>query len=178
MLDRMMPMRATLVLVLALAGTAHADEDDTKSPLAAGLISAGGTAVAIFGGGAALVSVNYTHSTAAKVSLVATSAVSWLTLPSLGHYYAGDWVSTGTVVRAVGLGLMGLAALGNDHDENNAPILPALGALTVLTGMAIDIATAPRAAREYNTQRRVAISPAIFPSASGPLVGVSVGGQF
>jgi hypothetical protein len=169
--------------ITLISTSAHAgDDDETKSPIVGGLLSAGGTAVAIWGGGGAFVGVNHTSSTAAKVGLATTATVSWLALPSLGHYYAGDWVSTGTVVRAVGLGIVGFAVLTDDHNENDAPILPALGMLTVLTGMVIDIATAPATTREYNTSHsphsRVSISPSVLSTSSGPVIGIGAGGQF
>jgi hypothetical protein len=67
--------------------------------------------------------------------------------------------------------------LTDDHNENDAPLLPVLGGLTVLAGMAIDIATAPGAARDYNSHR-VSILPTVLTPPSGPVVGLGVGGRF
>jgi hypothetical protein len=169
-------MRSLVVAVLLIATTAHADNDsdDDASPVTAGLLSAGGTAVAYIGG-IKIMDGTVPGTSARDVAFGATAAA-WIALPSLGHWYAHDWLSTGFVIRAISVGAVALAAQDNScEDEPCASSFLILGGVIgLVTGTVMDIATAPNAAHDYNAHRHLTIAPTVLMPPSGPVIGVGV----
>jgi len=94
--------------------------------------------------------------------------------PGFGHWYSGEIVSTGLVIRAgaIATGIGAGLALESGRDDLGLK----LGTVTMLgftTGVVWDIATARRAAREYNASVRTTIVPL-----AGDTTGVAVAGAF
>ncbi len=172
-------MRSLVVAVLLVASTARAnaesESDDDVSPATATLLSAAGTAVA-YVGSIKLADATSMSATSTRDLAIGASAAAWIALPSLGHWYAHDWLSTGLVIRTVSIGLIALAA----HDNNceDAPcggdFVIAGAMLGLVTGTVWDLATAPGAASNYNARRRVTIAPTVLTPPSGPVIGVGV----
>jgi hypothetical protein len=106
-------------------------------------------------------------------------AVSGLTAvmltPSLGHWYAGRYVTFGMGLRLAGAGFIVLlaATAGDDFPPQKefAPGLVLMGAGTLL-----DIAMAGSAARDYNTRFRLA--PTVLNDGRGPLPGLAAAASF
>ncbi len=99
-------MRLVRVVLLALASPAHAEPDQATATL----LSAGGTVLPIAG----IASVSSLPKRA-KWPVFVASVGGLLVAPSAGHFYAGEYLSTGFKVRIVGatiLGLGGAVALG------------------------------------------------------------------
>ncbi len=115
--------------------------------------------------------------------------------PSLGHWYAGEFLTTGMALRGVGglLFITGVAqalsgacwggddgsSCGGDEDDGEALIL--LGAGAYVGGMIYDVATAGAAARRYNRKHgaQMAVAPTMIPAAGGAMaMGMGVSGSF
>ena len=109
------------------------------------------------------------------MKVLAGGALVGVTLgPSFGHWYSGEIVSTGLLIRggAIATGIGAGFALESGRDDLGV----ALGTVTMLgfaTGVVWDIATARRAAREYNASVQTTIVPL-----TGDTTGVEVAGAF
>ncbi|MEO8553561.1 MAG: hypothetical protein ABI678_26485, partial [Kofleriaceae bacterium] len=121
---------------------------------------------------------------------LATAAIT----PSLGHFYAGEYVTIGMAARAVGAGL---ATYGLVHysrittcddahaagtmckslDSGAYPLL-GLAAIAFVGGIAHDVGDAAPAVHRWNEKHGFVIAPTLIPSASGPTSGLSIAGQF
>lgn len=170
-------MRSLLVLVfiVGLTSPALADEPDDKSPTAALLLSSTGTLAAY------LTFVRAVDATDSSRDLrIGLSAAAWIALPSLGHWYAHDWMTKGLVIRTLGLAGIALGAQQSCEDEpcgGDFLIIASIGA--VITGTLWDIASAPSAADEYNAAHAHAtFSPAVLTPPSGPVFGLGLSGTF
>lgn len=105
--------------------------------------------------------------------------------PSLGHWYAGDYLTAGLGMRAGGTALLvvGLGEAlqcldvndGSCHSGGEAPLL--IGAGLFVTGSIYDIATAGRAANQWNKEH-LRLAPTMISSAGHSTVGVGLGGSF
>jgi uncharacterized membrane protein YfcA len=170
-----MKLAAVALLALLLPSIAHAnDEPDTRDPGNALALSIAGT----FVGAAVLIPTGSMKNEDWKVGipLLALAEV----LPSVGHFYAGNYVSPGLVTRLVG-GAMIVIALKDPFESDqivsgNARALGISGMLLTLGGTVYDIATAGREARRYNA-RTVSVTPAIATS-EGMSPGFAVAGRF
>ena len=116
--------------------------------------------------------------------------------PSLGHWYAGEFLTTGMALRGVGglLFITGVAQAlsgacwgGGDcggsggGGENDGAALILLGAGSYVGGTVYDVATAGAAARRYNRTHgaQMAVAPTMIPSAGGAMaMGMGVRGSF
>jgi hypothetical protein len=170
-------VRALLAVVftVALTATARADEPDDKSPTGAILLSSTGTLAAY------LTFVRAVDATDSSRDLrIGISAAAWIALPSLGHWYAHDWVSKGFVIRTLGLAGIALGARQTCEDDpcgGDFLVIASIGA--VITGTIWDIASAPSAADEYNASHAHAtLAPAVLTPPSGPVVGLGINGTF
>ena len=168
-------MRALVILAL-LARFAHAEPAE-KSPTTALLLSASGTVASA----AALAYAFHLDSGRMANTYAAIGITGLLVHPSLGHWYAGNGLSTGLLVRAGGGALVLTAALmamdcRQDHTCGDSPTgARALGgAGVILAGAIWDIATAPSAARRWNARHALAITP----TATAHGAGLAVGGTF
>ena len=180
------PLLLACVSALALAPrVATADAPEPRSPNTALLLSAGGTLASV--GLFALGAHDY-HKQNEGLELAGT--LSALVTPSLGQWYAGQYVTIGMAARAAGgvafvaglseestcIGYEGRCTLGRD----NAEFLWLAGAFVFAGGVIYDVAAARSAAADYNTRHRapVALAPTILSSPSGPVMGVGLGGSF
>jgi len=117
------------------------------------------------------------NSTMANVGAIGT-----MFAPSLGHWYAHHYFSRGLGLRIVGTGaaMVGLAmAIGDifddqsNHDDFTPGLLMLAGVGLYIGGTLDDIATAPRAVRDYNSRfENVQLVPVINQNGGGmSLVG-------
>lgn len=114
--------------------------------------------------------------------------------PSLGQFYAGEYVTIGMAARVVGAGLATyglthythITACDDAHvagtmcksiDSGAYPLL-GLAAIAFVGGMAYDVGDAAPAVKRWNEKHGFVVAPAIIPSASGPTSGLSIAGQF
>lgn len=157
---------------------------DAKSPTTAILLSLGGTA-----GSLALMVAGANSSGANADSLVTVGLLSTLVTPSLGHWYAGHYLTGGMAMRAGGgvLVIAGLAqALGSSLDSENSgsgdngdsgAAMFLVGAGLYVGGALYDIATAPSAAERWNTTH-LQLAPTMVSSGTHTTVGLGLGGSF
>ncbi|MEZ4398841.1 MAG: hypothetical protein R3B06_02390 [Kofleriaceae bacterium] len=106
--------------------------------------------------------------------------------PSVGHWYTGDYLTTGLGMRVAGSGLavlgivMALSGNGpgrsSDGADGTGLLLVMAGAGLYVGGTVHDIATAPRAARRKN--RTLAARVALSPTVTRTSAGLAVGGSF
>jgi hypothetical protein len=149
-----------------------------------------GTAVALSAGGtmasATLLVVGVETKNGA---LAAAGLISSLVTPSAGEIYAGRVVTPGLVLRLVSAGaaVAGLeeafkcflASSPCQHDPGLAAGLIVAGGIGYASGILYDIATAGRAVDDYNQRMHVRVTPTVIPTAaSGPAVGLGIGGSF
>jgi hypothetical protein len=175
------------VLALALTTTVVRADDGAptpKSETTAFELSLGGTAAS-----AALVLAG---SETNNGDLMLFGLASSLVTPSLGQWYSGQPLTTGMAIRAAsavvtiaGLGeALGCSSDFSDtpHSCGNGPGYMMLGGLIGYAGGTIyDIATAGRAARDYNDAHglRMRVSPTVMHTPSGAsTMGVGIGGTF
>lgn len=168
-------MKFLLVLML-LAGVAHAETDD-RSEVTAGALAVGGSLV-----GPALITLAFEEGNQAGTplhdqfwQLMAGGGAAILIGPSLGNWYAGQLDSTGLNLRlggglAVGVGVALVASGfsfgdgGNDGEVLLGGLIGLAGAGMVAAGTVLDVINAPMAvARRHH----VAIAPMISPRQTG-----------
>ncbi len=147
-----------------------------KDPGVATLLSIAGTVVptaALFAAGSA---------GSAGGDVFVASVIGMELGPSLGHWYAGDYLTAGLGLRAGGTALV-VAGLSQAFDCNGdscrssgtAPA--AFGAALFASGVVYDIATAGHAANAWNTGH-LQLAPTTISSAGHATVGVGLGGSF
>jgi len=108
--------------------------------------------------------------------------------PSLGHWYAGEFLTTGMALRGVG-GLLVIAGVaqalscfegcGGGAGAAGGVILA--GAGSYVGGTIYDVATAGDAARRYNRSHgaQMAVAPTMIPTGGGAMaMGMGVSGSF
>ncbi|MGE5183342.1 MAG: hypothetical protein ACM31C_14830 [Acidobacteriota bacterium] len=171
--------------------------DEPRSPRTARLLSGAGPLMSLgvvaVGGLVAGAGSNPAHWRQDLGAGIAWVGVASLPLaPSFGHWYAGDYLTPGLGLRALGIGLfVGGAAnytLRIDCADLDCPpakdntlggTLMLLGLVSYTTGWFYDVATAGRAAREYNRgHSRLSIAPTAIRGASATSYGLVVGGSF
>lgn len=100
--------------------------------------------------------------------------------PSTGHIYRGKLLTSGFVVRGIGLVAMGtgvgLELRCFEHCESNlGGVLAVLGLFVYIGGTVHDIAEAPSEVRKHNQRLK---SVTVAPMITGQSVGFALGGQF
>jgi hypothetical protein len=174
---------ATLALLLMIhARTAHADD---KSPALALGLSVGSTV-----GGFLLVGSLDSDSEGAPRELMVPAALMMVTGPSWGHVYTGDYdlAIGGTLLRLVGGAMMaeGMGDCVVDGSDpysidppceypNKTPGLVAAGAVLVFGTALAEMIDAPLAAKRYNREHAVTVTPMTGP---GHGYGLSLSGRF
>ena len=179
----MLKLLVTGIVVRVLAFPVHFAAADTAAPElksrnTATLLSFGGTLTSIgviaFGG----------HS--ANDPLTAAGLVSALIAPSAGQIYAGEVVTVGMGIRAaaIGAGVGGYQMLLDCLTEGGTCRHGALsitlitaGLVGYTTGAMYDVATAGAAVDRHNRRVQLQVAP-ILATASGPAVGIGLGGSF
>ena len=174
---RMIRTTTVLVLVASLA-TAHAE----KSVRTAQVLSGVGTGVssglflAAFLTGDKEGSVNHP----VLYTAIGTSVIT----PSLGEYYAGQYVTVGSVVRVLAGGLAIYAVTAQTETvrcatiefseckelTGTATVLLGIAALAFVGGAAYDVMDADDAVKRYNARTRMALVPAVTPESAGLVV--------
>ena len=198
-------MRKLLVtaFILATSATALAQPTEaptapTKSPDKALALSAAGTAAGIgmMVGGLAL---NPTERPEAGWGVFLTGVAVTTAGPSLGHAYAGDPWTAGLAIRgggavafATGTVIMLRNFKANDNCRDSSPStcdftgamvgggVAGVGLLAIGAGAALDIATAPGAAKRWNERHGVTMSvtPTLVSGREGTTTGIGVVGTF
>lgn len=160
-----------------------ATSEGTKSPQTALLLSLGGTA-----GSVALMVAGAASNSPSGDSLMTAGLLSSLITPSLGHWYAGHYLTGGMAMRGGGgvLVIAGVAqALGAEfasdggdgsNGDSGATML-LVGAGLYVGGTIYDIATAPAAAERWN-EKHLALAPTLVSSGTHTTVGLGLGGSF
>ena len=174
------PMRAlaTVAALALLASPARAEEQRKRGSTALAL-SASGTAVSL---GIMIVAARDATSGEDADRMMLVGAGALLLAPSLGHWYAGDKISTGLLARLGGTALMITGAvmaydcddLDADCRRDSGESVAMLGAGVFIAGVLWDVATAPDAARRWNARHGVAITPTVTSGGAG----LSFGGSF
>ncbi len=119
---------------------------------------------------------------------LATAAIA----PSLGEFYAGEYVTIGMAARVVGAGLAvytlkhytvatacdGQTGLGCKRLDSPAFPLLGLAAIAFVGGMAYDVQDAGDAVARWNARHHFTAAPIIIEGPTGPAPGLSVSGLF
>jgi hypothetical protein len=174
--------RVVVLACLLSASAAHAD-DEPKSPTVALALSAGAGVVLPVALFASAVAANTPLAPTRPSALFLGGALVAAGVgPSLGHWYVGEYLTTGLWIRLAGGAVVALVASSNSCGglgcEGSATTLLALGAVTVGVGMIVDVATARGAARSFNHHGAVTITPTVMTARSGPVMGLGLGGSF
>jgi hypothetical protein len=161
---------AVLAFVITAASTsiARAGEKDEGTALTLSIVPVAAAAVAgIATAGDAFDEHPSTGTQVAQWSALAGMAIG----PSFGHWYAGDAIPTGLVIRGTGIAMaLGAVALGDNGHEDLAIGVAITGLVAFDVGVVYDLWTVRGAARTHN-QRDHAMSVA-------PLVGDTRGMAF
>jgi hypothetical protein len=169
------PVRApSLVPITARAANADLKNEDTALAW-----SLGGTAASV---GMMVIGAKSNNG-----ELAVAGALSSLITPSLGEWYAGQYMTWGMGLRAAGLVSMTAGAVDSfcwdNCDQNKVSqgrTLLTLGMIGYIGGALVDIAGAPHAARSYNEAHasHLSFAPTALRSGSTTAYGVGVGGSF
>ncbi|HEY0255780.1 MAG TPA: hypothetical protein VGC41_29835, partial [Kofleriaceae bacterium] len=173
-------------------GAAHADEPAPKSEKTAQILSGVGVGVsgALILAGFAFTDSVFPYNRPLMYAGLGTALVT----PSLGEFYAGEYLTIGMAARAVGVGL---AVYGLTHYTEDvlcqaedtgktgckslkAGAIPFLGlaAIAFVGGMAYDVSDAGEAVQRWNARHGFTITPTVVPTTTGPAPGISLVGQF
>ena len=126
--------------------------------------------------------------------LMYTGLASAAITPSLGQFYAGEYVTIGMAARVVGAGIATYAlthysktstcdnatmagSMCKTLDSGAFPLL-GLAAIAFVGGMAYDVGDASPAVQRWNEHHGFQVAPAVLPGPNGPAAGLSVVGQF
>lgn len=116
----------------------------------------------------------------ARANAFGVLAVSVLVLgPSAGHWYAGEGVTTGLVLRAGGVAGFAALAIYDPHLDHPATTIVGLAAAIGLyeTGLIWDAVTMPRAVRHFNQEHALALVPLVT-SQQTSATGLAIAGAF
>ena len=185
-------MRLATVCALIGMATAPARAEGEKSEQTAMILSGVGTGVSSVLIFAAFLDENADQpfNKPLMYTGLATAAIT----PSLGQFYAGEYITIGMAARVVGAGI---ATYGLTHytktgtcdnatmsgsmcktlDSGAYPLL-GLAAIAFVGGMAYDVGDAGPAVKRWNERHGFAIAPAVVPTVTGPAPGISFAGQF
>jgi hypothetical protein len=176
-----MKLRAAAVIATIAVGPsiasaqelAPADEKDEDTALGASLIPV----IAGLAGTVITAKWTFDDDPPLAVKLTAWGSVGLLTFgPSFGHWYAGETVTTGLLLRGGGLaGLVGgVALLVNDVGDERVGIGLALaGQAAFATGIVHDLWTVRRSVRERAGERSTTVVPLV-----GETSGLALAGDF
>lgn len=187
----MQAMRAVLAVlaVLAVGGTAHAGKKDRQTARLASGISASVAGAVTLGG-----FLFATESKPFNKPVLYTGLGLLLVGPSAGEFYAGQYLTYGMGIRAVGTGLAvwtlqtqtkivtcddatNSEQKCTDFVENAAPLL-GVAAIMFIGGVWYDVLDAADAADRYNKKHAFTVTPTAISTPRGMAPGISVGGTF
>jgi len=183
--------RIVLVLVLMIA-TAHADNGKSKkAALAMSAIGTGVASVLVLGGFLAAPAGQEFDKPVLYTGLVAATLA-----PSIGEWYAEDWLSYGMAARVFAAGLATVALTTqmktvtcDDATTSNQTCttlqgagfaLIGVAAIAFVGGMAYDVSDAPDAADRWNARHgfTATIVPTAMVTPNGTLPGLALSGHF
>jgi hypothetical protein len=171
-----------LILMIALCGTAHAQtpgeaspqsEPDSKSVAGAYALTVMATMVPLTVGvmGAEETSDDHPNRQAMFTGLGVAALVLG---PSAGHWYVGEGITTGLVIRtaaAAGIGAIALAAPPRMTEKSSPSGLVIAGLIMGVgaweTGLIWDLATVPRSVHRYNKRHQLQLAPMAAPHTTG-----------
>lgn len=182
----------SLVILLVLLAAAPAHADGPKSETTAQILAGGGAGVS-----SGLILAGFLAGDSSypfDKPLMYTGLVSALITPSLGQFYAGEYITIGMAARVlgVGLGTFGLmhytevtpcdGAHGPTdtcrHIDSGAIPFLGLAAIAFVGGMAYDVADASGAVQRWNDHHGFIVAPTVVPASDGPAPGLSFVGQW
>jgi hypothetical protein len=181
---------AASAAVTMSAGLARADEP--KSEQTAQILSGVGT-----GASSVLILTAFIAGDSSypyNKGLMYTGLATAMITPSLGEFYAHEYITVGMAARALGVGL---ATYGLTHytqpvtcdpgypagstcrhlDSGAIPFL-GLAAIAFVGGMAYDVGDAADTVRNWNEHHGFMVAPTVVRAADGPAPGLSFVGQF
>ena len=173
-------MRRLAVLAIVLwASAAHAEKKRNTATLLSGL-GTGASSILVVGG---LLAADQGHPF--NLPLLYSGLATSTFLPSLGEYYAGEWLTIGMAVR---IGAVGLAtfALTREQQTSSCPsgtcttlrgtsiALLGVAAIAWIGGIAYDVGDAADAADRSNRKHGIVIVPTL----GAPGAGVMLAGYF
>ena len=183
-----MKRAAIAILVIALASpAAHADRKDKKTALVFSGVGTGASA-AVFLTAFVLAKQNEGD---VNLPLVIAGLGSSVFTPSLGHWYAGRYLTVGLGVRAAAAGLATWGILNYSQTvrcntfeymecknlKGGAIVVLGISAIAFVGGAAYDFKTLDESVDSYNA--RFALTPTILPTTSGPPgAGLVLSGAF
>ena len=171
-----------VALSIAAASPAHAQPapqpDESKSEASALALSIAGTL-----GSAGLLGAGVASAGNGHVAMLGVGALASVVGPSIGHIYAGEYLTAGLVTRVVGMAAFALGAsvIVNCDDEGCDTVpgtLMLVGAGVYLAGAIYDIATAPRAARRWNAKHHVWVMPTVVGPTTHATIGLGFSATF
>lgn len=185
-------MRSVALIAVLVAAAPAAHAEGPKSEQTAQLLAGVGTGVS-----SALILAGFLDSDSShpfNKPLMYSGLVGAAITPSLGQFYAGEYVTIGMAARVVGAGLAtyglthytktttcddahGAGTMCTSLDSGAYPLL-GLAAIAFVGGMAYDVGDAAPAVKRWNDRHNVTVAPTIIPSASGPTSGLSIAGSF
>jgi hypothetical protein len=176
-------IRSSLLVMLALARAAHADA--ARDPDLASDISIASTAGSIALAGAGIVA--WHENSTLGADLVVGSIVSLVVTPAIGHVYGEHRFFTGgTVLRVAGFVALTGSAIGV-YDQLlcvaecsvGLLVLGGVGALAIVGGTVIDLATARSSTARWNREHHLELVPMAIPTPSRSAVpGLGIAARF
>lgn len=174
------PGLAPLAAPSAPVGESVGEPAELKSPTTATLLALAGAVLPV----AVMVATSETGDD----DLFSGALLASTLTPSLGHWYAGEFLTTGMALRGVG-GLLVIAGVaqalscfeGCSDGAGAAGGLILAGAGSYVGGTIYDVATAGAAARRYNRSHgaQMAVAPTMIPAGGGAMaMGMGVSGSF
>jgi hypothetical protein len=172
-----------MLVMLVLARVARADP--ARDPDLASDISIASTAgsIALAGAGIAV----WNDHSAVGASLVLGAIASLVVTPAIGHVYGEHRFFTGgTILRIAGLAALTGGAIGTfgqlfceDNCSSGPLVLAGIGALAIVGGTVLDLATARSAAARWNREHHVELVPVGIPTPSRATVpGLGIAARF
>jgi len=177
----------SLALLGLLAPAAHAERKKLSTAQAASGVGTGASA-ALFLSAFLLAKQNGGD---VNLPLVFVGLGSSVITPSLGHWYAGRYLTIGTGVRAAAAGVAAWGVLNYSQTvrcntfeymecknlKGGAIVVLGISAIAFVGGAAYDFKTLGESVDSYNA--RFAITPTIMPTTSGPPgAGLVLSGEF
>jgi hypothetical protein len=172
--DPPVKLASTLAALVLLVTPAAAQAEGPKSPDEALALS----------GGVTLLSGILVAATVEDDALSPMTAIGIAGLalgPSLGHVYAGEYITGGLALRAAGMtaAILGYREASRCSEVGDCNMTAGaggviLGASAFAAGIIWDVATAPRAARRWNERHGISIAPVITDDGAS----VTLGGRF
>lgn len=174
--------RVVLVLVLVMWGTSARAEKQRKT---AQILSGVGVGVS----SALILSSFLARDTYHPVNepLLYAGLGSSLITPSLGEWYAGDWLTVGMAVRVAAVGLATFAVAHEQHEvtcdvpspgktckvfSGGGIALLGIAGIAYIGGAAYDVADAPAAVNRYNRRHGFVLAPTAFATPRGLAPGL------